>query len=418
MEHPLIQDPPRTERGPGSALGLHRVLEPAGVLPQAAWRLDAAPAIWPDEVRVAVDRLNLDAASYRQLRESTGGSAAAMRGAVLDIIAGRGKMQNPVTGSGGMLTGRVDEAGPASPLGLAAGDRIATLVSLSLTPLAVTDGLARWDGQSEQVPCAGHAILFGRSIAAVLPADLPSALALAVLDVCGAPALTERVVRAELARSGLAGSNMAGSNMAGSDMAGSDMAGSDMAGSDMAGSDMAGPDMDSAGPARQAGPVVAILGAGGKSGSLSAAAARRAGAGMIIGVVPAEAEAAGVRRAGLADQVVIADARDPVALAGAVRSAGGPAAVTVVCVDVPGCEGGAVLATAPGGTVIFFSMATSFSAAALGAEGVAADVTMLIGNGYVPGHADLALDLIRSEPGVRALFEARLTEAGYGGPGQ
>ena len=117
MEHPLIQDPPRTSRGPGSPLGLHRVLEPAGVLPQAAWRLDADPAIWPDEVRVAVERLNLDAASYRQLRESTGGSAAAMRGAVLDIIAGRGKMQNPVTGSGGMLTGVVDEAGPASAAG-------------------------------------------------------------------------------------------------------------------------------------------------------------------------------------------------------------------------------------------------------------------------------------------------------------
>jgi L-erythro-3,5-diaminohexanoate dehydrogenase len=363
MEHPLIQDPPRTERGPGSALGLHRVLEPAGVLPQAAWRLDADPAIWPDEVRVAVERLNLDAASYRQLRESTGGSAAAMRSAVLDIIAGRGKMQNPVTGSGGMLTGLVDEAGPASPLGLAAGDRIATLVSLSLTPLAVTDGLARWDGQSEQVPCAGHAILFGRSIAAVLPADLPAALALAVMDVCGAPALTERVVRESVASRGES-------------------------------------------------PVVAILGAGGKSGSLSAAAARRAGAGTVIGVVPAEAEAGAVRAAGLADHVVIADARDPVALADAVRSAGGPAAVTVVCVDVPGCEGGAVLATAPGGTVIFFSMATSFSAAALGAEGVAADVTMLIGNGYVPGHAELALGLLRSEPGVRALFEARLTESG------
>jgi L-erythro-3,5-diaminohexanoate dehydrogenase len=382
MEHPMIQDPPRTERRPGSPLGLHRVLEPAGVLPQAAWRLDADPAIWPDEVRVAVDRLNLDAASCRQLRESTGGSAGAMRRAVLDIIAGRGKMQNPVTGSGGMLTGVVDEAGPASPLGLAAGDRIATLVSLSLTPLAVTDGLARWDGQSEQVPCAGHAILFGRSIAAVLPADLPASLALAVLDVCGAPALTERVVRAELAGAGLARAGVARAGLAGAGPAG----------------------------ARQGGPVVAILGAGGKSGSLSAAAARRAGAGTIIGVVPAEPEAAAVRQAGLADQVVIADARDPVALSGAVRSAGGPAAVTVVCVDVPGCEGGAVLATAPGGTVIFFSMATSFSAAALGAEGVAADVTMLIGNGYVPGHAELALDLIRSEPGVRALFEARLAE--------
>ena len=105
--------------------------------------------------------------------------------------------------------------------------------------------------------------------------------------------------------------------------------------------------------------------------------------------------------------MVIADARDPAAVAESVRAAGGPAQVTVVCVDVPGCEGGAVLATAAGGTVIFFSMATSFSAAALGAEGVAADITMLIGNGYVPGHAALALDLVRAEPGVRKIFESR-----------
>jgi L-erythro-3,5-diaminohexanoate dehydrogenase len=264
-------------------------------------------------------------------------------------------MQNPVTGSGGMLTGVVEEAGPRSPLGLAAGDRIATLVSLSLTPLAISDGLAGWDGRSEQVPCHGHAILFGRSIATVLPDDLPGPLALAVLDVCGAPALTARVAGAMTS------------------------------------------------------PVVAVLGASGKSGSLSAAAARQAGATAVIGVVPAEAEAAALRDSGLADHVVIADARDPIALSEAVRGAGGPADVTVVCVDVPGCEGGAVLATAQGGTVIFFSMATSFTAAALGAEGLAADVTMLIGNGYVPGHARLALDLVRADPGVRAIFDARTT---------
>lgn len=354
--------------GPGSPLGLHRVIEPAGVLPQAAWRLDASPRLWPDEVRVRVERLNLDAASFRQLRESTGGSAPQMREAVLGIVSSRGKMQNPVTGSGGMLTGVVEEAGPDSPLGLAAGDQIATLVSLSLTPLVISDGLADWDGQSEQVPCDGHAILFGRSIATVLPADLPGPLALAVMDVCGAPALTHRVVAA-VAQS-------------------------------------ARPD-----GGRPGGPVVAVLGAAGKSGSLSAAAARRAGAGTVIGLVPAPAEAATLAAAGLADQIVIADARDPVAVAGAVAGAGGPADVTVVCVDVPGCEGGAILATAQGGTVVFFSMATSFTAAALGAEGVAADVTMLIGNGYVPGHAQLALDLLRADAGVRRIFEHRVGEA-------
>jgi L-erythro-3,5-diaminohexanoate dehydrogenase len=348
--------------GVGSPFGLHRVLEPPGVLPQAAWRLDPSPEVWPGEVRVRVQRLNLDAASFRQLREAHQ-NAAAMRSAVLDIVATRGKMQNPVTGSGGMLTGVVDEVGPDSPLGLCAGDRIATLVSLSLTPLVITDGLAGWDGRSEQVPCEGHAILFGRSIAARLPVDMPAELALAVLDVCGAPALTHRVVRAS--------------------------------------------------PSGK--PVVAIIGAAGKSGSLSAAAARQAGAGRIIGVVPHDSDAEIVRAASaadglgdLVDEIVVADARDPVGVSAAVAAAGGPADVTVVCVDVPGCEGGAILATAQGGTVVFFSMATSFSAAALGAEGVAADVTMLVGNGYVPGHAQLALDLIRAQRGVRGIFERRI----------
>ena len=149
-----------------SPLGLHRVVEPPGVLPQAAWRLDPSPDITADEVRIRVDRLNLDAASYRQLREAHGGDPDKVRAAVLDIVATRGKMQNPVTGSGGMLTGTVDAVGPESPLGLRPGQRVATLVSLTLTPLTITDGLARWDGQSEQVPCEGTAILFARSIAA------------------------------------------------------------------------------------------------------------------------------------------------------------------------------------------------------------------------------------------------------------
>jgi L-erythro-3,5-diaminohexanoate dehydrogenase len=347
-----------TASSAGSPLGLHRVLDPPGVLPQAAWRLDPTLALWPDEVRIRVQRLNLDAASFRQLREEHRADPAAMRRAVLGIVAARGKMQNPVTGSGGMLTGVVEDVGPESPHGLAVGDSIATLVSLSLTPLVIADGLVRWDGGSEQVPCDGHAILFGRSIATRLPADMPARLALSVLDVCGAPALTHRVVR----------------------------------------------------DSPRSRPVVAIIGAAGKSGSLSAAAARKAGASRVIGVVPHQQEAGLLRAAGLADEVLIADARDPVAVSAAIAAAGGPADVTVVCVDVPGCEGSAILSTAAGGTVIFFSMATSFTAAALGAEGVAADVTMLVGSGYVPGHAEFALDLLRTQPGVRAIFEHRIDQ--------
>lgn len=177
----------------GHELGLHRVLEPEGVLPQAAWRLDATSPVAEDEVLLAVERLNLDAASYHQLFQEHDGDGAAIREAVRSIVEERGKMHNPVTGSGGMLIGTVLEVGPTSPLGLKQGQQVATLVSLTATPLALSD-LSAWDGLSEQVPCSGQAVLFGRSIAAVLPDDLPSEQALAVFDVCGAPSLTARVV--------------------------------------------------------------------------------------------------------------------------------------------------------------------------------------------------------------------------------
>lgn len=350
---------------PSSPVGLHRVRQPAGVLPQAAEQLDAGPEIWPDEIRVRVTRLNLDAASFRQLATKHDHDGDAVRDEVLTIIADRGKMQNPVTGSGGMLVGVVEEVGPRATLAVKPDDQITSLVSLSLTPLHIADGLARWAGDSEQVPCDGHAILFGRTIASMVPDDLHPDLAMAVMDVAGAPALTARVVQQYLDRGSA--------------------------------------------------PAVAVIGGAGKSGSLSLAAARRAGARKTVGVVPHDADATTLRDVGLADAVTIADARDPVAVASAVaETLSGPADITVVCVDVPGCEHGAILATAAnGGTVIFFSMATSFSAAALGAEGLAADTTMLIGNGYTPGHAELAFEVLREEPGVRALFEQRLArEAG------
>jgi len=349
-----------------SPVGLHRVLEPSGdqiTLPQAAARLDASPQIWADEVRIDIETLNLDAASFRQLAgvHRTADDqidGAALRASVLDIVATRGKMQNPVTGSGGMLIGTVTEVGEQSPLGLAVGDHVATLVSLSLTPLQITDGLARWDGLGERAPAAGHAILFGRSIVAKLPTDLDPELALMVMDVCGAPALVARLVGEYVARG--------------------------------------------------AAPSVLVLGGAGKSGSMSLAAARDAGAARCIAVVPNEREATMLEGTRLADQVVIADARSPLGLSAAVQAAGGPADITVVCVDVPGCEQPAILSTAQGGTVVFFSMATSFAAAALGAEGLAADVRMLVGNGYVPGHAEYALKLLRESSAVRGLFEGRL----------
>ena len=265
----------------------------------------------------------------------------------------RGKLQNPVTGSGGMLVGRVRAVGPRHPAAasLRAGDRVATLVSLTLTPLRL-DRIRAVHPEVERIECDGEAILFATGLWVRLPDDLPERVALAALDVCGAPALAARLVHP--------------------------------------------------------GMRVLALGAG-KSGALVLAQAREslAGSGETVAADRSEEALAAVVRAGLCHRTLRVDATDAAATLAAVEASGGRFDLVVNCASVPGTEMASILAVKDGGTVLFFSMATSFSAAALGAEGVAKDATLLMGNGYVPGHAERTLGLLRRDPALRALFEAR-----------
>ena len=185
---PQLVEPHLVER-----LGTHRSIEPAGVLPQQARVLDAQSPLRGDEFAVDVDFLNVDSASWHQLKLEADGDAAAMADRIRGIVAERGKMQNPTTGSGGMLVGRVSEVG-AHRVEPAVGQRIASLVSLTLTPL-VLDEITELDPSSEKVQIKGRAIFFGSSIYATVPSDLPGEVVLGVLDVCGAPAWMARLAR-------------------------------------------------------------------------------------------------------------------------------------------------------------------------------------------------------------------------------
>lgn len=335
--------------------GLGRVVGETGVLPQRARKLDPSLPLREAELLIDVESLNIDAASFKQIKESTGGEPAKMIATIRGIVEERGKMQNPVTGSGGMLIGRVREIGPAHPARshLKVGDRIATLVSLSLTPLQIEDVKALHP-EIDRVDIRGHAILFASGLYAKLPADMPDTLALAALDVCGAPALVARYAKP--------------------------------------------------------GMTVALLGAG-KSGALCLAQARRSmkGQGRLLALDISEKALAALSEIGLCDATLKVDATRGVDVMQAVARATGGALCDLVvnCASVPNTEMATILSVKDGGTAIFFSMATSFTAAALGAEGVGKDVTMIVGNGYVPGHADLTLDLLRAEPKLRALFEQR-----------
>lgn len=329
--------------------GSHRAI--GGGLPQPAERLDPSLPIRANELLIEVAALNLDSSSMRQIAESCGHDQGRMRARIAEIVRARGKMHNPVTGSGGVLIGRVKQIGPDFPnRDLAVGDTICTLVSLSLTPLALSD-IGTIDAEAATVTARGHAILFASGLYAKLPADIPQRTAMALCDVAGAPGHVLKMA--------------------------------------------------------QPGMTICVLGTG-RAGLLSLCAARQAMGrnGTLIGLDASATSLERARDLNVADHLAIADLRDPVATHGIVAdmTGGKPAGLTIATTNAPGCEGAAILATRPKGRILFFSMATSFTAAALTAEGVGRDVEMIIGNGYTEGWVETAFALYRAFPKLARAF--------------
>src|SRR5690606_14769413 len=138
-----------------------------------------------NEVVIDVETLNIDSASFHQIMGEVGRAPDAIKARIAAIVAERGKMQNPVTGSGGMLLGTVRAMGEnyVPPVPMKVGDRIATLVSLTLTPLSL-DEINAVHIDSDQLDVRGTAYLWPSSPIVVLPDDMDARLALAALDVC------------------------------------------------------------------------------------------------------------------------------------------------------------------------------------------------------------------------------------------
>lgn len=338
----------------GNKYGTHRVISPKGVLPQPADRVDNnMDEIYDNEILIDVQTLNIDSASFTQIEQQAQGDKDRIASIMLDIVDKQGKHRNPVTGSGGMLLGTVEKIGDAlkGKTDLRQGDKIATLVSLSLTPLRI-DRIKEIRPDIDQVDIEGKAILFESGIYAKIPADLPENLVLSALDVAGAPAQVAKLVKP--------------------------------------------------------GDTVLIIGAGGKSGMLCCCQAKKQAGpdGTVIGLCGDEPSAHRLRKLGFCDVVFVADATKPVPVLEEIEDItdGRLCDVTINNVNVPDTEMTSILCTKDTGVVYFFSMATSFTKAALGAEGVGSDVTMMIGNGYTKGHAELTLQLLRDYEGLRKVF--------------
>ncbi|MFO8165282.1 MAG: L-erythro-3,5-diaminohexanoate dehydrogenase [Thermodesulfobacteriota bacterium] len=341
----------------GNKYGTHRVLEPSGVLPQPALRVsNDFSEIYDNEILCDVITLNIDSASFSDIKDRSGMNQEEIARIMMDIVNKYGKHKNPWTGSGGMFIGKVAKIGDAlkGRINLSEGDRIASLVSLSLTPLRINK-IITIHMDKDQVDIDGQALLFESGIWAKLPEDIPEPLALAVLDVAGAPAQVDRLVAY--------------------------------------------------------GDTVAVIGARGKSGLLCCyQAKKKAGAGgRVIGIVHREEGKEDAENSPFIDEVIVARADQALDLLQKIDKAtdGKLCNVVVNCVSRANCEMGAILIAKDFGKVYFFSMATSFTAAALGAEGIGKDVEMIIGNGYCEGHANLALDIVRQSAYLKDLYIQR-----------
>lgn len=338
----------------GNKYGTHRVIEPKGALPQPAMKISNDMDIFDNEILIDVQALNIDSASFTQIKEEVGADKDKIAKRIQEIVAEKGKMQNPVTGSGGMLIGTVEKIGDSikDTTDLQVGDKIATLVSLSLTPLRI-DEILDIKMDIDRVQIKGKAILFESGIYAKLPSDMSETLALAALDVAGAPAQTAKLVRP--------------------------------------------------------GDSVLILGAAGKSGMLCCyEAKKRVGpTGRVVGLVRNEKSREKLIEMGVVDEAIVANAQLPgeVMEKSMAANHGNEYDISINCVNVENTEMSSIMPVRNNGIVYFFSMATSFTKAALGAEGVGKDIDMMVGNGYTKGHAEITLQILRESEIVRTTFE-------------
>ena len=342
----------------GNKFGTHRVIEPKGTLPQPAFKLSNDMTIFDNEILIDVDYLNIDSASFTQLKEEAGGDIEEIKAKIMEIVQERGKMQNPVTGSGGMLIGNVEKIGQdlTEKIDLQKGDKIATLVSLSLTPLKI-EKILDIKPDIDRVEIEGKAILFESGIYSKIPKDMDDKLALAALDVAGAPAQVKNLVKE--------------------------------------------------------GDTVLILGATGKSGLMCSYMAKKmvGNKGKVIGQARNDTRADFLIETEFCHEVIIADVLNPINILEETLKANGGDEVDIAinCLSIPNSELSSILPVRDKGIVYFFSMATSFTKAALGAEGIGKDVTMIIGNGYTKNHAQITLDLVRESETLRRIFEEKYT---------
>ena len=325
--------------------GIGRSVEPAQSVPQQAWAVDNSMTLREDELLIDVHIININQISFNDIWEHSGGDVDRLCRRVMEIIQQRGKLHNPVTNTGGMLYGTVSQMGPKYPnlYGVKPGDEIISLVSLSVTPLTLTR-ITSVDYASAQLEVTGQAILFASAPVVIRPTDIPLRVALAAMDIAGSPACTYQTVY----------------------------------------------------PGQQ----VLVMGAGSKLGLLCGCAARdRLGSsGRLVGLIRSKEERRALEQTGLFDDIRVVDAANVEAFATRSDDLRNCFDVVLNCISSDNTELVSLMAVRPGGAIFFTTLGCDYKFAALTAESVGKQVQIIPYTGFVEGHANYTLALLRQFP--------------------
>ncbi|MGN0710335.1 MAG: sigma-54 interaction domain-containing protein [Anaerovoracaceae bacterium] len=143
--------------------GINRVLEPKYVLPTCAWKLDNSREIGPREMRISVRRIHMENTSFKQICLEANNQESLIKEKIMDIVMKRGKMHNPVTDTGGLLYGVIDEIGEeyVNDKNLKVGEEILCNTSLAGVPLYI-NRVVSIDKAYMQIEVEGYAIVFDK----------------------------------------------------------------------------------------------------------------------------------------------------------------------------------------------------------------------------------------------------------------
>ena len=313
-----------------------------------------------DELLVDVHIISINQISFNEMWEYANGDPERLCRRVTEIIRQRGKLHNPVTNTGGMLYGTVSQMGPKYPnhYGVKPGDEVISLVSLSITPLKLTQ-ISSVDYASAQLEVTGQAILYSGSPVVARPTDIPLRVSIAAMDVAGCPACTHQTVRP--------------------------------------------------------GQRVLVMGAGGKIGLLCGCAARDklADSGRLTGIVRTREEQHALARAGLFDDIRVMDATDAESFTSRAADLLNRFDVVINCISSDNTELVSLMAVKPCGTIYFTTLGCDYKFAALTAESVGKQVQIIPYTGFVEGHADYTLELLRRFPWLQGAMQKEIQDSVY-----